>query len=96
MITKILNHAESEVTAVYDRHRYDLEKRRALTFGGAAGGPRRWDWGRQRCATEDSMNLTDGFGEAEVAEAKRLFSEDRFVAIERILGLTDARRRIEV
>ena len=32
------------------------------------------------------MNLFDGFGEAEVAEAKRRFSEDRFVAIEKILG----------
>jgi hypothetical protein len=31
------------------------------------------------------MNLTDGFGEAEVAEAKRLFSEARFVAAEKIL-----------
>lgn len=34
------------------------------------------------------MNLTDGFGEAEVAEAKRLFSEARFVAAEKILGRT--------
>jgi hypothetical protein len=34
------------------------------------------------------MNLSDGFGKEEVAEAKRLFSEDRFVAIERILGRT--------
>jgi hypothetical protein len=34
------------------------------------------------------MNLFDGFGEAEVAEAKRRFSEDRFVAIEKILGRT--------
>jgi hypothetical protein len=32
------------------------------------------------------MNLFDGFGEAEVAEAKRRFSEDRFVATEKILG----------
>ena len=39
VITKILNHAESEVTAVYDRHRYDLEKRRALTFGGSGWRP---------------------------------------------------------
>jgi integrase len=32
VISKILNHAE--VTAVYDRHRYDLEKRRALDLWG--------------------------------------------------------------
>ena len=30
VIGKILNHAESEVTAIYDRHRYDAEKRQAL------------------------------------------------------------------
>lgn len=30
VIGKVLNHAEQEVTAVYDRHRYDAEKRRAL------------------------------------------------------------------
>ena len=30
VIAKILNHAEQEVTAIYDRHRYDAEKRRAL------------------------------------------------------------------
>ena len=30
VIGKVLNHAESEVTAIYDRHRYDAEKRRAL------------------------------------------------------------------
>jgi integrase len=30
-ISKILNHAEAGVTAVYDRHRYDAEKRAALT-----------------------------------------------------------------
>jgi hypothetical protein len=34
------------------------------------------------------MNLSDGFGKEEVAEAKRLFLEDRFVAIERIFGRT--------
>jgi hypothetical protein len=34
------------------------------------------------------MNLTDGFGKEEVAEAKRLFSEARFVAAEKILGRT--------
>jgi hypothetical protein len=30
VIGKILNHAEQEVTAIYDRHRYDAEKQRAL------------------------------------------------------------------
>jgi integrase len=30
VIGKVLNHAEREVTAIYDRHRYDSEKRRAL------------------------------------------------------------------
>lgn len=30
VVSKILNHAESGVTAVYDRHSYDSEKRTAL------------------------------------------------------------------
>ena len=30
VIGKILNHVEPGVTAVYDRHGYDAEKRRAL------------------------------------------------------------------
>jgi hypothetical protein len=30
VISKILNHAEGGVTGVYERHRYDDEKRRAL------------------------------------------------------------------
>ena len=34
VIGKVLNHAEGEVTAVYDRHRYDAEKRRALDLWG--------------------------------------------------------------
>jgi len=29
-VRKILNHVEKEVTAVYDRHSYDAEKREAL------------------------------------------------------------------
>jgi hypothetical protein len=29
-VSKILNHVESGVTAVYDRHSYDIEKRKAL------------------------------------------------------------------
>lgn len=30
VVSKILNHVESSVTAIYDRHTYDLEKRNAL------------------------------------------------------------------
>ena len=33
-MSKILNHVETGVTAVYDRHSYDLEKRAALDFWG--------------------------------------------------------------
>lgn len=29
-VKKILNHVEQEITAVYDRHSYDPEKREAL------------------------------------------------------------------
>jgi integrase len=29
-VKKILNHIESDITAVYDRHSYDAEKREAL------------------------------------------------------------------
>jgi hypothetical protein len=29
-VSKILNHVESDVTAIYDRHSYDSEKRQAL------------------------------------------------------------------
>ena len=31
VVSKILNHAEKEITAVYDRHSYDAEKRAALS-----------------------------------------------------------------
>ncbi len=34
VVSKILNHVESGVTAVYDRHSYDPEKRAALDFWG--------------------------------------------------------------
>jgi integrase len=34
VVQKILNHAETGVTAVYGRHSYDLEKRSALDYGG--------------------------------------------------------------
>jgi integrase len=30
VVSKILNHVESGVTAIYDRHSYDAEKREAL------------------------------------------------------------------
>ncbi len=30
VVAKILNHVESGVTAIYDRHSYDAEKRHAL------------------------------------------------------------------
>jgi integrase len=36
VVSKILNHVEQGVTAVYDRHSYDAEKRKALNA-----------WGRQ-------------------------------------------------
>ena len=35
VVSKILNHVESGVTAVYDRHSYDVEKRSALELLGA-------------------------------------------------------------
>ena len=34
VVSKILNHVETGVTAVYDRHSYDPEKRRALDYWG--------------------------------------------------------------
>ena len=34
VVSKLLNHVETGVTAVYDRHSYDLEKRAALDFWG--------------------------------------------------------------
>jgi len=33
-VSKILNHIESGITAVYDRHSYDNEKREALALWG--------------------------------------------------------------
>ena len=35
VVSKILNHAEPGITAVYDRHSYDHEKRAALDAWGA-------------------------------------------------------------
>jgi hypothetical protein len=34
-ISKILNHVETNITAVYDRHSYDPEKKTALVWWGA-------------------------------------------------------------
>jgi hypothetical protein len=34
VVSKILNHVETGITAVYDRHVYDAEKRAALDFWG--------------------------------------------------------------
>jgi integrase len=34
VVSKILNHVESGITAVYDRHSYDQEKRQALDAWG--------------------------------------------------------------
>jgi len=34
VVKKVLNHAESDVTAIYDRHSYDAEKRKALNAWG--------------------------------------------------------------
>ena len=35
VVSKILNHVETGVTAVYDRHSYDPEKRAALDYWGS-------------------------------------------------------------
>ena len=45
VVSKILNHVETGVTAVYDRHGYDLEKRAALDFWASA-------WTRSSAASE--------------------------------------------
>jgi integrase len=45
VIGKVLNHAESEVTAAYDRHRYDAEKRQALE-----------KWGHRLAAIVDGLD----------------------------------------
>jgi integrase len=56
VIAKVLNHAESEVTAIYDRHRYDAEKRRALDL-----------WGKRLAAIVDG---TDGGNVVQLATAR--------------------------
>ena len=45
-VKRILNHPERDVTAVYDRHSCDPEKRRALRSSGG-----NFDWPRQRIGT---------------------------------------------
>ncbi|MFZ5557685.1 MAG: tyrosine-type recombinase/integrase [Pseudomonadota bacterium] len=47
VVSKVLNHAESGVTAVYDRHSYDAEKREALT---------RWADNLERLVGSDGAN----------------------------------------
>jgi integrase len=55
-ISKILNHVERSITAVYDRHSYDAEKRAALDWWdiklgailGGAGAARVLPFGRSR------------------------------------------------
>jgi hypothetical protein len=34
VVSKILNHVENSVTAIYDRHSYDKEKKRAMEIWG--------------------------------------------------------------
>ena len=34
VVSKILNHVDSSITAIYDRHSYDAEKRNALEAWG--------------------------------------------------------------
>jgi hypothetical protein len=38
VVSKLLNHIESSVTAIYDRHTYDNEKKKALEIWGAKLG----------------------------------------------------------
>jgi len=45
VVSKILNHVETGITAVYDRHGYDAEKRAALDFW-AIGSTRSFRTGR--------------------------------------------------
>jgi integrase len=56
VIGKVLNHAENEVTAVYDRHQYDREKQRALDL-----------WGERLAAI---INGADGDNVVQLAAAR--------------------------
>lgn len=51
VVSKILNHVDSTITAVYDRHSYDAEKRNALEA-----------WGKklkQLINNENSVNIIE-------------------------------------
>lgn len=52
VVSKILNHADRETTAIYDRHSYDAEKKHALDA-----------WGNKRAQitrdTEETTNVVD-------------------------------------
>ena len=50
VVSKILNHVETGVTAVYDRHSYELEKRAALDF-----------WGKRRPARRGRLRKQPNF-----------------------------------
>jgi integrase len=56
VISRILNHADDAVTGIYDRHRYDHEKRRALDL-----------WGQRLMAI---VNGTDGGNVVRLAELR--------------------------
>ena len=48
VVSKILNHIDSSITAIYDRHSYDSEKRNALEA-----------WGKRLSQLIDSSQNTD-------------------------------------
>lgn len=48
VVSKILNHVDSRITAIYDRHSYDAEKRNALEA-----------WGKKLGQLIDSEQFTD-------------------------------------
>jgi hypothetical protein len=50
VVSKILNHVETGVTAVYDRHSYDQEKRSALDFWGKTPGSNHREQARRESA----------------------------------------------
>ena len=50
VVSKILNHVESGVTAVYDRYSYDIEKREALDA-----------WGKKVAELEELLDKKDSY-----------------------------------
>ena len=48
VVSKLLNHVETGVTAVYDRHSYDQEKRAALEAWGSRLRAHHWLWHHRR------------------------------------------------